>query len=102
MKRILPTIVVSQLFCTTPWFAGNAVMPDIIKQFHLEPTYLAHLTSAVQSGFIAGTLIFAVLSIADRFSSSFVFFASAIIAAAFNLTFIFNGINVFELLLFRF
>jgi predicted MFS family arabinose efflux permease len=66
MKRILPTIVIAQFFCTSVWFAGNAIMADIAKQLHMEPTYLAHLTSAVQLGFITGTLIFAILSIADR------------------------------------
>lgn len=84
MKRILPVIVISQFFCTSLWFAGNAVVGNIAKQFHLEPAYLAYLTSAVQSGFIAGTLVFAVLSIADRFSPSLVFFGCAILAAVIN------------------
>lgn len=43
------------------------------------------LTSAVQLGFISGTLLFAILSIADRFSPSKVFFVSALIAALFNI-----------------
>lgn len=45
---------------------------------------MAHLTSAVQFGFILGTLVFAVLTIADRFSPSKVFFVCAIIAALCN------------------
>jgi MFS family permease len=102
MKRVLPVIVISQFFCTSLWFAGNAIMPDIAKQLHLEPTYLAHLASAVQLGFITGTLIFALLSISDRFSSSVVFFISAIIAAAFNLAISIKGINSSGLLLLRF
>jgi MFS family permease len=77
-------------------------MTDIARQLHLEPAYLAYLTSAVQSGFILGTLIFAVLSIADRFSPSLVFFACAIIAAAFNLGVSIPDINSPALLLFRF
>jgi MFS family permease len=85
MKRILPTIVIAQFFCTSVWFAGNAIMGDIAKQLNLEPTYLAHLTSAVQLGFITGTLIFAILSIADRFSPVKVFFTCALIAAVINL-----------------
>ncbi|MDP4261789.1 MAG: MFS transporter [Bacteroidota bacterium] len=102
MKRVLPVIVLSQFFCTSLWFAGNAIISDIVKQFHLEPAYLAHLASAVQSGFIAGTLIFAVLSISDRFSPSLVFFLSSLVAALFNLAISFNGINSSWLLLFRF
>lgn len=102
MKRILPVIVISQFFCTSLWFAGNAIMADIARQFNLEPAYLAHLTSAVQSGFITGTLIFAILSIADRFSPSRVFFGCAIIAALINLMLCLHSINSSELITIRF
>jgi len=102
MKRILPVIVISQFFCTSLWFAGNAVVGDIVQQFHLSPNYMALLASVVQLGFIAGTLVFAVLSIADRFPPSRVFFVCAIIAAAINLATSINGIDITELMLFRF
>jgi MFS family permease len=102
MKRILPTIVIAQFFCTSVWFAGNAVMGDIAKQLHLPAAYLAHITSAVQLGFIAGTLIFAILSIADRFSPVRVFFACAVIAALVNLGVSFDGINLSGLIICRF
>ncbi|MBE9666233.1 MFS transporter [Mucilaginibacter boryungensis] len=102
MKRILPVIVISQFFCTSLWFAGNAIMANIIRQFHIVPAYLAYLTSIVQSGFICGTLVFALLSIADRFSPSRVFFACAIIAAGINLTISINGINLSGLITCRF
>ena len=102
MKRILPTIVLSQFFCTSLWFAGNAIMPDIARQLQLAPAYLAHLASAVQLGFISGTLIFAILSISDRFSPSKVFFACSIIAALFNLAICVEGVNSFMLLFLRF
>src|SRR4051812_22195680 len=102
MKRILPTIVIAQFFCTSVWFAGNAIMGDIAKQLQLEPGYLAHLTSAVQLGFITGTLIFAILSIADRFSPVKVFFCCAMIAGVINLSAGINGITATTLLLCRF
>jgi MFS family permease len=101
MKRILPTIVIAQFFCTSVWFAGNAIMGDIAKQLNLEPAYLAHLTSAVQLGFITGTLVFAILSIADRFSPVKVFFTCALIAAAVNLGASIDGINASTLMLCR-
>ena len=84
-KIILPTIVLSQFFCTSLWFAGNAILRDIIEAFNLEPGFLANLTSSVQFGFIAGTFVFAILTIADRFSPSNVFFVSSILAAISNL-----------------
>lgn len=102
MKRILPVIVISQFFCTSLWFAGNAIMPDIVRQFHVSPGYLAHLATAVQAGFITGTLVFALFTISDRFSSPLVFFISALIAAGINLAIIIKGISITEILLFRF
>ena len=101
MRRVLPVIVISQFFCTSVWFAGNAIMPDIVKQFHLAPAYLAHLTSAVQGGFITGTLVFAILSLADRFSPSKLFFVCSLIAACCNLAVI-EADNSLQLVLCRF
>jgi MFS family permease len=102
MKRILPVIVISQFFCTSLWFAGNAILPDIIKQYNLDVSFLANLTSVVQFGFIAGTLFFAVFTIADRYSPSLVFFVCSIIAGAFNLGIIIPLISPQGLLVFRF
>lgn len=101
-KKVIPIIVISQFFCTSVWFAGNAVMADMAKQLHLEHEFLAYLTSAVQLGFIVGTLIFAILSIADRFSPIKVFFTCAIIAACCNLGIVLPQINETFLLGFRF
>lgn len=101
-RRILPSIVVSQFFCTSLWFAGNAVLGDIIQEYGLHGNMLADLTSCVQSGFITGTLFFALFSIADRFSPSRVFFICAIIAAVFNLGMLIRGLSPAMLLLFRF
>lgn len=84
-KNILPVIVFSQFCCTSLWFAGNGVMDDLMKSFALEPAALGHLTSAVQFGFITGTLVFAFLSIPDRFSPSRIFFLCAVFGAVFNL-----------------
>ena len=99
---VLPVIVVSQFFCTSLWFAGNAIMPDIIRNFHLDPGYLSHLTSAVQLGFITGTLVFAIFAISDRVSPSLVFFISSILAGLFNLGILIEGVHSPGLLLFRF
>jgi MFS family permease len=102
MKLILPVIVISQFFCTSLWFAGNSIISDIARDLHLEPSFLVHLTSAIQFGFITGTLIFAVFTISDRFSPSFVFFCSSILAGLFNLGISINNIHSTEILLFRF
>ncbi len=102
MKRILPTIVISQFCCTSLWFAGNGVMSDLALTFHLDGFALGHLTSAVQLGFITGTLVFAVVSIADRFSPSKVFFVCALLGAALNLGVLQDSNTLLSLVGFRF
>ena len=101
-KWTLPVIVIAQFCCTSLWFAGNGVMNDLVFSFNLEKSALAHLTSAVQFGFISGTLVFAILAIADRFSPSKVFLLSALAGALFNLATIIEDNSLANLLLFRF
>jgi len=101
-KRILPCIVISQFCCTSLWFAGNGVMNDLVTTFQLPESALGHLTSAVQFGFIIGTLVFALLTIADRFSPSRVFMVCAIAGACCNLGTILESNNLLTLLGFRF
>lgn len=102
MSRILPTIVGAQFCCTSLWFAGNAVAPELAARFQLPAGFVASLTSAVQLGFISGTLLFALLALADRFSPSRVFFVSALAAAAANLGVHLSGLGAEGLLACRF
>ena len=83
-SAVLAVIVFSQFACTSLWFAGNAVVSDLQEAFQLPANALGHITSAVQFGFIIGTLSFALLTIADRFSPSKVFFTCALLGALFN------------------
>ena len=77
-------------------------MRDLAVSFQLQPSALGHLTSVVQFGFIIGTLLFAILTIADRYSPSKVFFVCALLGAFFNIGTI-SSTNSFEsLLLLRF
>lgn len=101
-KIILPIIVISQFCCTSLWFASNGVIQDLMLFFDLKEDALSHLTSAVQLGFIIGTLLFAILMIADRFSPSKVFFICAIFGALVNVSLIWEGNSLATILLFRF
>ena len=101
-KHILPVIVFSQFCCTSLWFAGNGVMDDLLRTFDLEITALGHLTAAVQTGFITGTLIFALLTIADRFSPSKVFFLCAVLGSLINLGMVWEANSLESLLVIRF
>ncbi|NGP87244.1 MFS transporter [Fodinibius halophilus] len=83
-KRILPVIVLAQFAGTSLWFAGNAVIPDLVQELQLTEMAVGYITSAVQFGFISGTLLFAFLSVADRISPSKVFLGCALLGAACN------------------
>ena len=83
--RILPTIVTAQFAGASIWFAANAVLPELERAWGLSREAVGHVTSAVQSGFIAGTLVFAFLAIADRYSPRLVYLACALAGAAANL-----------------
>ena len=81
-RRVLPLIVFAQFACTSPWFAVNAVMPDLPRELGWPAAAVGTLTSAVQAGFIAGTLLFALLAVSDRFAPRRVFLACALAGAA--------------------
>ena len=102
MKKVLPVIVISQFFCTSLWFAGNAILPDLTKHFHLQNESLAHFTSAVQFGFITGTFTFSLLGIVDRFVATRIFFACSVLAAFCNISIIILNTTEIILLVSRF
>ena len=81
-RHVLPVLVLAQLAGTSLWFAVNAVMPDLQREFGWPATAVGSLTSALQLGFIAGTLVFALLALADRFRATWVFLACALAGAA--------------------
>lgn len=83
-RRVLPVIVAAQFAGTSLWFAPNAVMADLQRSLGLPAEALGGLSSAVQAGFIAGTLVFALLAIADRHSPRWVFLACAVLGALAN------------------
>lgn len=97
-KRILPVIVLAQFAGTSLWFAGNAVIPDLVQQLQLTEMAVGYITSAVQFGFITGTLLFAFLSVADRISPSKVFLWCAILGAGANALTVYSGTFVLLML----
>ncbi len=81
------TIVLAQLFGTSLWFSPNSAADDLMRAWSLSPAAFGHLTSAVQVGFIAGTLLLAVSGLADRFSASRIFAIASVTGAAVNAAF---------------
>lgn len=84
-------IILAQFLSGSIWFAANAAFQD-----------QAFLLSAVQAGFIAGTLGFAFLNLADRFSPARLFFISSLLGALFNALPLFAGHGTGLLLISRF
>jgi len=84
-KHLLPVIIFSQFAGTSLWFAGNAITEDLKNAYGLEHLSTGTITSSVQLGFIAGTLVFAFFAISDKYSSRELFFASSLLGAASNL-----------------
>ncbi len=99
---ILPVIIFSQFAGTALWFAGNAVLGDLQREWGLAAAALGYVTSAVQLGFIAGTLAFAFFAVSDRLSPRIVFFVCSMLGALSNLGAYALAEGFWSLLAFRF
>ena len=64
-----------------PWFSASAVAPTLAQVWQLSPTSTAWLTISVQLGFVAGAVVSAILTLADRLSARRLVAGSATIAA---------------------
>jgi MFS transporter, DHA1 family, inner membrane transport protein len=100
-RRVLPVLVLAQLAGVSPWFAVNAVMPALQRDYGWNAADVGTLTSAVQLGFIAGTLLFALLAVADRFSPRRVFLLCSLAGAACTLAGVWSAGSFQQLLLWR-
>ncbi|MGH2552101.1 MAG: MFS transporter [Chitinophagaceae bacterium] len=101
-KQVLPVIVLSQFAGTSLWFVGNAVLPELKQSLHLSTYAVSLVTSAVMLGFVAGTLVFAFFSLADRFSPVKLFFISSLLGALFNSSVAWLAADAFSLFTLRF
>ena len=85
MPRLAVAIVVlAEFMGTSLWFSANAAADDLKRAWGLGAADLGTLTSAVQLGFIGGTLVFALSGLADRYAASRIFAACAVAGAAAN------------------
>jgi MFS family permease len=66
------------------WFSASAVVPSLIVEYDLSPARASMMTSAVQIGFVAGTLASALFSLADRLDLRRFFMFSTLVAALAN------------------
>jgi len=78
-------VVIAMVATMTMWFSATAVVPAMRAEAHIPAALAAWFTGGVQVGFVAGTLVSAVLGLADRLDGRRLFCASALTAATANL-----------------
>ena len=86
-NRTMILISMSVFLASSTWFSGTAANPVLRELWELPAHHLGSLTTSVQLGFIIGTLLYALLNIADVFNARKVFFISALLGALFNAAF---------------
>ena len=77
-------IVTAELLGTVLWFSANGVADQLARDWGIGVVQVGGLTSAVQAGFIAGTLGISLSGLADRFAASRIFVAGAVFGALAN------------------
>ena len=83
-RAAVAIIVIAEFLGTSLWFSANAAADDLQRAWGLTAADLGTLTSAVQLGFITGTLVFALTGLADRYAASRIFAVCAGVGAAAN------------------
>ena len=96
----LVVLVFAQFAGITLWLSGNAVAGQIEAELGVKLG--GWLTSAVQFGFIIGTLLNAIFAVPERILSSRLFLISAILGALANLSVTILPLDVSTVLLSRF
>jgi MFS family permease len=85
--RALTLLSVALLLGMSLWFSGSAVVPALSKEWQLSDSQVSWIAIAVQLGFVAGTLISAVLNLPDILSTRYLFVVSGIAGASANAVF---------------
>ena len=85
--RALILLAAGELMAMGLWFGVSAVAPQIAAEWHLDSGTTAWLTLSVQLGFVAGTLLSALLNLADVISARHLFALTAFLAAIVNALF---------------
>lgn len=80
----MAVLAVCEVLGMSLWFSASAVLPTLKIQYAISGVQAAALSSGVALGFVVGTLLSAVLGLADRIESRRFFAASAILGALAN------------------
>ncbi len=84
-RRNIALITLAQVLALSLWFSSTAAGPAMLLEAPWRGEgFQALLTSAVQAGFVFGTLVSAALALPDRFDPRRVFALAALLGAAAN------------------
>ena len=83
--RVLGLVCIGIVLSMTTWFSATAIMPDLIRLWHLSPSRASWLTNAVQIGFVVGALGSSLVGLPDLVSLRKLMAVSALLAALANL-----------------
>jgi len=78
-------VALCQVAAMALWFSATAVLPSLLREVALSAQMQSLYTSAVQAGFVAGTLGSAFFGLADRLEPRRFFAAATVLAALANL-----------------
>jgi len=82
--RSLTVLALCQVAAMALWFSASAVLPSLRLEYTLSADQASLFTSAVQAGFVVGTLASAILGLADRIDPRRFFMVSALVATVAN------------------
>jgi MFS family permease len=80
----LALLTTTMLMGMAVWLAASAVGPVLALTLHLSPSATGWLTSGVQLGFVVGTLVTAILNLADLWPARWFVAGAAVLAAVAN------------------
>jgi MFS family permease len=82
--RSLTVLAICQVAAMALWFSASAVLPSLRVEYTLSADQASLFTSAVQAGFVIGTLTSAILGLADRIDPRRFFMISTLVATVAN------------------
>ncbi len=82
--RALALLSLAELLSMSLWFSASAVVPALRVEWHLSDSAVSWLTIAVQLGFVFGTLLSALLNLADIIRARYLFAVAALAGALTN------------------
>jgi len=98
---VIMVLVFASFAGSSLWFSSNAILNELSLALPGSTLNVSDITSAVQLGFIIGTLTFALLNISDRFPAGRVFFISSILGSLSNALIVLVPLNDLALILSR-